>query len=151
MKILRQQGRLDEAATQLEAAYALAREVEDLCWASVASRSLAAVAKDRRDLDSTRAWTERSLEHRLPYVWILAHALEGKCDTTRVVNDDTSRATARQLEACAGQSGLHEYSARAAIRLADLGDENAGPAAQAFSTSIDNPTLQRAADSGVPI
>lgn len=150
-EILRLQGRLDEASTQLEAAYALAREVEDLCWASVASRSLAAVANDKQDLDTTRAWTERSLEHQIPYVWILAHALEGKCHITRVTNEDTSRRTARQLEACAGQSGLREYSARAAIRLADLGDEDAGSAAQAFSASIDNPTLQKAADSGVPI
>ncbi|MDH4278683.1 MAG: hypothetical protein OEW83_11445 [Acidimicrobiia bacterium] len=150
-EILRLQGRLDEASTQLEAAYALAREVQDLCWASVASRSLASVANDRHDVDASRAWTERSLEHRLPYVWVLAHALEGKCHITRVVNDGTSRRTARQLAACAGGSGLREYSARAAIRLADLGDEAAGPAAHVFSTSIDNPTLQQAAESGIPI
>lgn len=150
-EILRLQGRLDEATAQLETAYALACEVEDLCWASVASRSLAAVANDRRDRDSSRAWTERSLEHQLPYVWILAHALEGKCSITRATNEDTSRDSARQLASCAGSSGLREYSARAAIRLADLGDEDAGPAAHVFSMSIDNPNLQNAAASGVPI
>ncbi len=150
-EILRVQGRLDEASAQLEAAYALAREVEDLCWASVASRSLAAVANDRRDLDATKAWTERSLEHQLPYVWVLAHALEGKCTISRSTDEETSRNSARQLAACAGRSGLREYSARAAIRLADLGDDDAGHAALAFSMPIENPRLQAAANSGVPI
>jgi DNA-binding SARP family transcriptional activator len=150
-EILRRQGHVKEARVQLESAYALALEVGDLCWASVASRSLAAVAHDRRDPDAADAWTERSLEHALPYVWVLAHALEGKCDITRSTNAETSRSTVHQLAACAGQNGLREYSVRAAVRLADLGDEAAGPAARTFGRSIDNPTLQRAVDSGVPI
>lgn len=150
-EILRRQGNLREAHTQLESAYALAREVGDLCWASVASRSLAAVAQDRHDQDAANAWIERSLEHTLPYVWVLAHALEGKCDVSRSTDDEVSRNTAHQLVACAGQNGLREYAARAAVRLADLGDEGAGRAAQALSRSIDNPSLQNAVDTGVPL
>lgn len=150
-EILRLQGDLQPARVQLESAYALAQEVGDLCWASVASRSLAAVANDQRDPEAANAWTERSLEHALPYVWVLAHALEGKCAVTRSMNEDTSRNTAHQLVACAGENGLREYSARAALRLADLGDEAAGQAAQAFSRSIENPTLRQAVDSGLPI
>lgn len=150
-EILRLQGRLDEATTQLEAAYALACEVDDVCWGSVASRSLAAVARDRGDREAATAWTERSLEHQLPYVWILAHALEGKCDITRVADEVASMSTARQLEACAAESGLREYSARAAIRLAELGDWTARSAARTFSDSIDNPALHKAASAGVPI
>ncbi len=150
-EILRREGDLRGAVVQLESAYALAREVGDLCWASVASRSLAAVAKDQRDTDAAHAWTERSLEYTLPYVWVLAHALEGKCDVTRSTNEDTSRTTAHRLVACAGENGLREYSARAALRLADLGDDAAGPAAEALSRSIENPTLQRAVDTGLPV
>jgi DNA-binding SARP family transcriptional activator len=150
-EILRRQGHVQEALVQLEGAYALAQEVGDLCWASVASRSLAAVANDRRDPEAANAWTERSLEHSLPYVWVLAHALEGKCNVTRSVNEEASRSTAHQLVACAGENGLREYSARGALRLADLGDEAAGQAAQAFSRSIENTTLQRAVDAGLPI
>ncbi len=150
-EILRRQGHVQQALVQLESAYALAREVGDLCWASVASRSLAAVANDQRDPEAANAWTERSLEHALPYVWVLAHALEGKCDVTRSTNEDTSRSTVHQLVACAGENGLREYSARAALRLADLGDEASGQAAHAFSRSIENPALRRAVDSGHPI
>jgi DNA-binding SARP family transcriptional activator len=150
-EILRRQGHVQEALVQLEGAYALAQEVGDLCWASVASRSLAAVANDRRDPEAANAWTERSLEHSLPYVWVLVHALEGKCNVTRSVNEEASRSTAHQLVACAGENGLREYSARGALRLADLGDEAAGQAAQAFSRSIENTTLQRAVDAGLPI
>lgn len=150
-EILRRQGDLGEAVVQLESAYALAQEVGDLCWASVASRSLAAVAHDQHHAEAAAAWTERSLEHTLPYVWVLAHALEGKCDVTRSTNENTSRETVHQLVACAAANGLREYSARAALRLADLGDDAAGPAAEAFSRSIENPTLQRAVDTGHPI
>ncbi len=150
-EILRCQGQFSEARVQLESAYALAHEVGDLCWASVASRSLAAVAKDEHDPDAATAWTARSLEYTLPYVWVLAHALEGKCDVTRWTNEDTSRSTVHQLAACAGENGLREYSARAALRLADLGDDAAGQAAVAFSRSIENPALRRAVDTGLPI
>ncbi len=150
-EILRRQGDAQQARVELERAYALAHEVGDLCWASVASRSLAAVANDQRDLEAASAWTERSLEHALPYVWVLAHALEGKCAVTRATNEATSRRTVHQLVVCAGENGLREYSARAALRLADLGDEAAGQAARAFSRSIENPELRQAVDGGRPI
>ncbi len=150
-EILRRQGELEPARDQLESAYALAVEVGDLCWASVASRSLASVAADQHDPEAAGAWTERSLDHTLPYVWVLAHALEGKCAVTRSTNEEMSRDTAHQLVACAGENGLREYSARAALRLADLGDEAAGQAAQALSRSIENTTLRHAVESGLPI
>ncbi|MEZ5341200.1 MAG: BTAD domain-containing putative transcriptional regulator [Acidimicrobiales bacterium] len=150
-EILRLQGHVEQAGDQLEGAYALAREVGDLCWASVACRSLAAVASDRGDDDAAHAWTDRSLEHSLPYVWILAHALEGKCEVTRSSNEDTSRTTAYQLQRVAAHSELREYSVRAAVRLGDLGDEHAGAAARLLGLSIDNPSLQTSAERGVPL
>ena len=55
------------------------------------------------------------------------------------------------LAVCAGENGLREYSARVALRFADLGDEAAGRAAEAFSRSIENATLRRAVDAGLPI
>ena len=150
-EVLRRQGNLKEARAQLEAAYALALEVGDLCWASVASRSLAALADDRRDPDAANAWTERSLEHALRTCGF-SPTLSKESATSR------GRRTRRPADApstsswrAQGRTGCAKYSVRAAVRLADLGDEAAGPAARTFGRSIDNPTLQRAVDSGVPI
>ncbi|MGB7449624.1 MAG: tetratricopeptide repeat protein [Ornithinimicrobium sp.] len=149
-EILRRQGRLDEAAAWLETSFALGREVGDLCWVSLASRSLADLALDRGDSEAASAWTERSTEHMPPYVWVLAHSLEGKCHVAGR-DAELSRKAVEQLADCADQHGLREFSARAALRLGDLGDEGAGQAARSLSCSIDNPRLQRAADSGAPL
>ena len=136
---------------QLESAYALALEVGDLCWASVASRSLAAVANDQRDTGAANAWTERSLEHTLPYVWVLAHAVEGKCDVTRSTNEDTSRTTVHQLAACAGRTG--SASTRRG-RLFDLPtSETTLPVRLLRPSAVRSTTrtLLRAVDRGRPI
>ncbi len=150
-EILRRQQKLEEARNQLETAYALSREVNDHCWESVACRSLAAVARDRGQNEAAVVWTTRSLKYQLPYVWIHAHALEGKCDIIGVSNTELHRSTAQELATCAARSGLREFSARAALRLGVLGDDRAGDAAQSLCREIDNPALQKAVDSGTPL
>ena len=150
-ELLRRQGDLEGARVQLETAYALASEVSDLCWESLAARLLAAVARDQGQIDAAEAWTERSVSHSIPYVWLQAYALEGKCEMAAYSNPGAARATAQHLAACAAQSRLREYSVRAAIRLGALGDDQAGLAAKELSRDIDNPVLQNAADTGTPI
>lgn len=140
-----------EAQIQLENAYALASEVGDLCWESLASRSLAAVARDQGRTEAAAKWSARSLDHLLPNAWIQSSAIEGKCQMVAPSNPALGRSTAQQLDAFADKNGFREFSVRAAIQLGALGDERAASAAVKLSFDIDNPALQAAAIAGTPL
>ena len=149
-ELLRQHSDFSEAQIQLENAYALASEVGDLCWESLASRSLAAVARDQGQSQAAVEWTAKSLNHQLPNAWIQASAIEGKCHMVAPANPALGRSTAQQLAAFADKNGFREFSARAAIQLGALGDTRAASAAVKLSRDIDNPALQAAATAGTP-
>lgn len=149
-ELLRQHSDFSEAQIQLENAYALASEVGDLCWESLASRSLAAVARDQGQSQAAAEWTAKSLNHQLPNAWIQASAIEGKCHMVAPANPALGRSTAQQLAAFADKNGFREFSARAAIQLGALGDTRAASAAVKLSRDIDNPALQAAATAGTP-
>jgi DNA-binding SARP family transcriptional activator len=143
-EVHRQRGDLRQAESELEHAFALGEQVGDLCWMSVASRFLAALALDRGRHDDVELWLRRSRRHSLPYVWVEAHALDGVCALTSPSDHLSIRAAASQLADLSARAGLREYSARAAAHLARAGDQHAAAAARHLARDIDNPELHDA-------
>ena len=80
---------------------------------------------------------------RLPdgYLWAKAYALEALCGLA--VSERMLEATiwVDELQGIAARSGMREFTVRALMHRASLGDSSSAEAARLLSSEVDNPVL----------
>jgi tetratricopeptide (TPR) repeat protein len=140
-----QRGNVDLAAEHFADAFALSCQLGDACWEGIAGRGLGLVA-------IARGQTERAVEiladtvsrsARLPdaYVWGKVYALERLCAVAVQARLPHAPVWLDELEAIAAHTGMREFSVRARVHRATLGDPHAASAARVLAHDIDNPVL----------
>jgi DNA-binding SARP family transcriptional activator len=137
----RRQGDAEACLSLAEHAFALASDLGDACWMTMAARTLALVHFDRGRSDEAVEWVRRGLELTLPYQWVRGFALDAACLVLRPVNPAAARRRAEELALIAARGGMRDLSARAALHQALLGDSDAADAARLLSADIDSPDL----------
>jgi DNA-binding SARP family transcriptional activator len=139
-------GHYDAAAGELENAWALACQIGDPCWESMAARALGRLSVRRGDSDAAAVWFEeavtRSRRTSDRYQWVHAHALDARI-TAALDRDDIATAAPliNTLATLAARCDMRELVVRAHLHRARMGDSEAGASAALLSADIDNPAL----------
>jgi len=138
-------GNVDSAAERFEHAFALGCQLGDPCWEGIAGRGLGCIAMSRGDstgaievlLDAIARST------RLPdgYLWAKAYALEALCGLAIAERLPEATVWIDELQTIAARSGMREFTVRALMHRASLGDLPSAQAAQLLLGEIDNPLL----------
>lgn len=138
-------GDVASAAERFEHAFALGCQLGDPCWEGIAGRGRGCVAISRGDtagaieilLDAIARST------RLPdgYLWAKAYALEALCGLAVSVRLPEASIWIDELQNIAARSGMREFTVRALMHKATLGDLSSGQAAHMLIDEIDNPLL----------
>lgn len=140
-------GRLDEAGSAFESAFALGCQIGDPCWEGMAARGIGLVHWSRGRADEAIAWLDdaRTRCVRIPdaYLWIHAYCLDALCAAAIQADSTQARAWVGDLETLAARTGMNEMLVRAQLHRAALGDARAGEAARLFADRIDNPAVLR--------
>jgi DNA-binding SARP family transcriptional activator len=140
-------GRLDEAGSAFESAFALGCQIGDPCWEGVAARGIGLVHWARGRADEAISWLDdaRTRCVRIPdaYLWIHAWCLDALCEAAIQADSRQARAWVGDLETLAARTGMNEMLVRAQLHRARLGDARAGEAARLFADRIDNPAVLR--------
>jgi len=138
-------GDLDAASTAFESAHALARQIGDPCWESLAARGAGLVAIERGD---RRRGLEMLAEaprvcRRLPdtYQWVAAYGQEARNTAALDAGAPAAAGWVRELEAFSAGHELHELHARAALQRLRLGEPGALEIARVLVADVDNPAL----------
>lgn len=138
-------GNLDVAAENFNEAFALGCQLGDPCWEGIAGRGLGHVAMARGQPDHAIEILARTVSRcsRLPdaYVWAKVYALDLLCDAAMQGHLPNAPVWIDELESIAAHTGMREFSVRASLHRAALGDESAAMAARALAGQIDNPAL----------
>jgi DNA-binding SARP family transcriptional activator len=139
-------GRVEDAATQLEHAWALARHLDDPCWEGMAARALGLLSAARGDRAGATAWlTEahvRCTRTTDRYQWVSAHVLDAVVGAA--LDDHDEAAAARLVDALASLAArgeMRELVVRAQLHRSRLGDPSALATARLLAADIDNPAL----------
>ncbi len=139
------QGNVDDAAHQLEQAFALGCQLGDPCWQGIAGRGLGLVAKARGEGPLAIHTLLDSIERcgRLPdsYLWGKAYALDALCSLAVHEKLPEAQTWTAELQRLAARSGMRELTARAHLHRANLGDAPSGQAARQLAAEIANPAL----------
>lgn len=139
-------GDLEGAADGLEQAWALACQLGDLCWSSMAARGLGLLNAGRGDQIAAAKWLSEAAvrSNREPdrYQWIHAHVLDSMI-ATALANDDHERARPLvvSLASLAARCDMRELVVRACLHRSRLGDQTALKSARLLGAEIDNPAL----------
>jgi DNA-binding SARP family transcriptional activator len=140
-------GRLDEAGSAFESAFALGCQIGDPCWEGMAARGIGLVHWERGRVDQAISWLDdaRTRCVRIPdaYLWIHAYCLDALCAAAIQAGSPQARAWVGDLETLAARTGMNEMLVRAQLHRAALGDARAGEAARLFADRIDNPAVLR--------
>jgi tetratricopeptide (TPR) repeat protein len=138
-------GRVDEASTAFESAFALGCQIADPCWEGIAARGIGLVHLARGHLDDAITWLDdaRTRCIRIPdaYLWVHAYCLDALCEAAVDLGREEAPAWIRDLESVAARTGMNELLVRAQLHRARLGDPRALDAAHLFADRIDNPVL----------
>jgi DNA-binding SARP family transcriptional activator len=138
-------GRVEEAATAFESAFALGCQIGDPCWEGIAARGIGLVNLSRGRVDEAISWLDdaRTRCVRIPdsYLWMHAYCLDALCETAIRANAPQARAWVGDLETVAARTGMNEMLVRAQLHRASLGDVRAVAAARLFAERIDNPAV----------
>jgi DNA-binding SARP family transcriptional activator len=138
-------GRVDDAADLFGHAHALALEVGDPCWESIACRGLGLVAAVKGDAD-----TAARLLHDAPtacrrlsdtYVWIEAYGLAAQAAHAVSRGDPRGPELVDDLDRLASAHGMRELQASAALLRLRIGLPGALDAARGHVAAVDNPVL----------
>ena len=138
-------GKMDVAEERFEHAFALGCQLGDPCWEGIAGRGLGCIAQSRGDttnaieilLDAIARGT------RLPdgYLWAKAYALEALCGLAVSERMLEASIWVDELQGIAARSGMREFTVRALMHRASLGDSSSAEAARLLSSEVDNPVL----------
>jgi DNA-binding SARP family transcriptional activator len=138
-------GRVDQARSAFESAFALGCQIGDPCWEGIAARGIGLVQWTRGQTESAISWLDdaRTRCVRIPdsYLWIHAYCLDALCETAIQAGLPEARAWVGDLETLAARTGMNEMLVRAQLHRARLGDARAGEAARLFADRIDNPAV----------
>jgi hypothetical protein len=75
------------------------------------------------------------------YLWAKAYALEALCNLAIAERLPEATIWTDELQAIAARSGMREFSIRALMHRAALGDPSSGTAAKLLMREVDNPLL----------
>jgi DNA-binding SARP family transcriptional activator len=133
------------AGERLEHAYALSCQIGDPCWESISARGLGRVAQHRGDFDAAATSFMDAIVRsvRLPdaYVWTKAHALDALSEMAVARGMPRAIAWVDELQQLAARCGMREFTVRAHLHRAQLGDVASGEAALLLASAIDSPAL----------
>ena len=145
-----QEGRSQEATDLLTHAHALALEVADPCWESLACRGLGLVAADDGDHEAAARWLHDGpvacRKYTDTYVWVEAYALAAQARHAVAAGHPGGVDQTDQLDRLAAAHGLREFQAEAALIRAAAGLPGALDAARSHVAAVDNPVLARRLD-----
>jgi len=138
-------GHVDEAAEQFNHAHALALEVGDPCWESLALRGLGLVAAQRgqhtaaaRLLHDSRTACRRVND---AYVWLEAYGLAAQVTHAITAGLHNAEELLDDLDQLASTHGMREFQAEAAMLRVSAGRTGALEAARSHVAAVDNPAL----------
>lgn len=142
-----QEGKVVDAAELFSHAHALAIEVADPCWETLAGRGLGLIAEFNGDGESAARWL-----HDAPiacrrftdtYVWLEAYALAAQAGHAVATRQPNSAELLDQLDRLASAHGMREFQAEVALLRAAVGFPGALEAARTHVAAVDNPVLAR--------
>jgi DNA-binding SARP family transcriptional activator len=139
------EGRVEEAAELFDHSHALAIEVGDPCWESLALRGLGLVAAERGDhaaaarlLHDSRTACRRINDS---YVWLEAYGLAAEVGHAIATGLQRWEELIDDLDQLASSHGIRELQAEAAILRVEAGRIEALEAARSHVAAVDNPAL----------
>lgn len=140
-------GDVGSAEARFEHAFALACQVGDPCWESIALRGLGLTAAARGEFPSALELLVEApkLCRRLPdtYLWIEAYALDALCAFAVEHRAGAAGRWIDELEAIAARRGIRELLLRATLYRTRLGEAGALDVARSLASQIDNPALDK--------
>lgn len=139
------QGDASGASEQFERAFALGCQIGDPCWEGLAGRGLGLAAWAAGDVPRAVALledaAERSVRLQDAYIWVRAYTLELLCRIGVANALPQSRGWLQDLQQVSARCGLREFTVRAQLHLATLGDHAGREVARLLALTIDNPAL----------
>lgn len=142
-----QERRSGEAAELFSHAHALAVEVADPCWESLACRGLGLAAADSGDHESAARWLHDGpvacRKFTDTYVWVEAYALAAQASHAVEAGNPNAADLMDQLDQLAATHGMREFQAEAALLRAAAGLPGALESARSHVAAVDNPVLGR--------
>lgn len=142
------EARLDLAADRFSQAHALALEVADPCWESLAARGLGVVAMLRGEDEEAARWLKDApLACRRftdTYVWLEAYAWGAQAEHAVRAGRGTRAVDA--LEKISASHGMRDLQAWAAVLRARAGVPGAVEVARSLVRAVDNPALRQRLD-----
>lgn len=141
------QGNVEAARDRFEHAFALGCQLGDPCWEGIAGRGLGCIALSLGDTTRAIKMLLDSMDRstRLPdgYLWARAYALEALCSLAISEHMPEAPIWVEELQTIAARSGMREFTVRALLHKAALGDSSCAGAARLLVIAIDNPVLTR--------
>lgn len=138
-------GQVEAADTLFEHAWAMACQIGDVCWQTLAMRGLGLVNAEHDRPTAALDQLSEAPGHcrRLPdaYRWAEAYALEALVGVAVDTDDNRAEAWLDQLDEIAARYGFREFQARAHLHRATLGDADALKLGALIAAEIDNPRL----------
>jgi DNA-binding SARP family transcriptional activator len=138
-------GKVDAAGERFEHAFALGCQLGDPCWEGIAGRGLGCIARSRGDTTSAIEILLDAIARstRLPdgYLWAKAYALEALCGLAISERVPEASIWVDELQGIAARSGMRDFTVRALMHRASLGDSSSAEAARLLSSEVDNPIL----------
>jgi DNA-binding SARP family transcriptional activator len=139
------EGRVDDAATAYEHAFALALQLGDPCWEGIAARGIGLVADRRGDAKTAMRWVTEARTRctRLPdaWLWVEGYCLDALCMLATAHARQEAAPWIADLEALATRTGMRELVARAYLHRGNNGDRSAADAARVLAAEVDNPAV----------
>lgn len=139
-------GELPAGRERFERAWALASELGDPCWEGAAGQGLGRLAcRDGQVPAGLRLLEEARRRARgFPdaYVWVEAYALAQLASASVEAGNRRARVWVDDLTSLAARSGMREFTVRAYLLRAELGDRSALDSAAMLVAEIENPALR---------
>ena len=140
------EGSISAAAEMFSHAHALALEVADPCWETLASRGLGLVAASNGDPAAARWLHDAPIACRRltdTYIWVEAYAMAAEAGHAVATGQANSAVLVERLDELAATHGMREFQAEAALLRASAGLPGALEAARSHVAGVDNPALVR--------
>ena len=138
-------GKVDAAGERFEHAFALGCQLGDPCWEGIAGRGLGCIARSRGDMTNAIEILLDAIARstRLPdgYLWAKVYALEALCGLAVSERMPEASIWIDELQGITARSGMREFTVRALMHRATLGDSSSAEAARLLSSEVENPAL----------
>jgi len=142
-------GRVVQAEQRLCQAWSMSLVLGDWCWQAMTARGLGLAAFARGDADQALRWLDEAKRRAEGphdrYVWIHAWVQEAICRITVAMESPRAKAEVARLAVVAATSNQPDFTIRADLYRATLGERSARDHARAMAAKIDNPALARLA------